>query len=163
MKLEQEIGLVAKQLSLLAVKQRFAEFEPIMQNIFCRDEKLSFLAGLANELSGAFSKLCLVGLDYIITLHETDYTKLFELAHGKDIAMYNLTDLMLTHGGATQNILRRFCKDYDEVKKIKQFQQRIDRGSPSSEETEANRRLYNYLNVSAEKIKTFREKIAAMT
>jgi hypothetical protein len=160
---QEEILRVARQVSFLAVGQRFSELDPIVRDIFRKEDKLEFLVGLANNLSGAFEKLCLIGLPSILALEKNDYTKLFELAHGQDVAMYYLTGFLLRHGGASKNVLRHLCRDFGEIQKIKQFELRLDRDHPSPEELVANERLYEYLSVPGELIKAYQEKIAAMT
>jgi hypothetical protein len=159
---QEEIDQVAKEVAFLAVKQRFQELGPIVQVIFGKEDRLGFLVDLANRLSGAFEKLCLIGLPRMMALDETDYIELFELARGRDIAMYNLTGFLLTHGGASKRVLQHLCKDFGGIQKIKQFKPRLDRDSPPPEESVVNERLYKYLNVPTELVEAYRGKIAGM-
>jgi hypothetical protein len=119
------------------------------------------LADLANVLSASsFVNFFLGGLDYQNELSAEDFRTLYSLSDGHGIAIYNLTRLLSTQGGANQAVLRRLCANYGQIQQIEQFRARLEEGVVPGNEAKMNRVYHDDLAVSAESLMRFKAKFA---
>lgn len=105
--------------------RRYYELNPIMRNIFLRDDRIESLVELANSLGAtAIEDLLLCGLTYLLTLTSEEYERMFEWANKRDIAFYNLTRFMMFHGRARRQMFGSLGADMaklDSVGDVKRF------------------------------------------
>jgi hypothetical protein len=160
-----DVELLSKKISSFVKSRSYDELGLVMKGIFQRDDKLQIVVELADRLpSSSLQDLFLSGITHITNLNDSDYKKMFELAAGRDIAIYNITRFLIIHGGARRSVLQRIVHNFDEIQRIQQFHAYLDNTAIlESNEKKMNEHLYRTIKISESTILAFREKLNGKT
>lgn len=157
-----ELELLAKSISDAVKRKEYSRLEPMMRDIFFRDDAVHALAFLIDRLPGiVLDALFLCGLSYLTRMSDEDYKELYGLLEGRNVAFYQLTRFLIIHGGARGRTLRRLCANFEEIRRIDQFQRYLKEEAelPGNEE-KMNRLIYIDYKIDARDVLMFRDRLA---
>jgi hypothetical protein len=158
----EEFEFFKKRICDAVKKRNYSTLEPILDEIFLKKNKLTYLANLADQLPGmAFETFFLSGLQHLNELSYNDYKKLFALLEEKEIGMYQVTRFLIIHGGARKKTLQELCANFSKIQSIDQFQYYMDEDAVLPQnETKMNQLIYRDLHVSIENIAVLKKKFS---
>lgn len=150
----------ARRIMDVQKKRKYADFGPVMAEIFSDRNRLEILSELANRLpSGTVHDFFLCSLSYLQELNVSDIRKLYEISIDRDMALYSLTWFFMVVANIRGAALRELTFNSAKIQGIEQFKSALSGGNHSDDE-----RLYDHFTkvfgVKKADILTFRKKIA---
>ncbi len=92
-----------------------------------------------------------------MTLELAEFSALYQLSKTKDLAIYELTHILIKHAEVNKSILLNLCADYDEIARIGQFADYLNNDKGLCQNLrKMNALTYRDYGISAELVSLFR-------